>query len=591
MHKLFKYMKTTQKFFWLFALVLLSFHSKGQVSVLSGQLLEVDLTNFNPNGYIVESGGELLFPYSEVYNFNPDKGIHVNTGGRLYMTGGIFTCNTFGENWSGFSFDAETSFNPDFVASIDVKNNFTISRAERGIHCKSLTTTGNVGFAADIRFAAHQAISQFVFIDNEFYDIFIENVFDAIAPKANNSFLLNVAAVSLMLFQGSTSPTFKANVGLQNTSMVNTFSKLDVLSPTTGFELENSKINVENSIIHKMLVGVSNENNINISGSSFVNCILDKPETGFLLLNSGDMSISNNEFNDVVRAFTSNESENIFVSNNTLNNILDYFYRGYNDVDVTLQSNSVNMVAETGIGAIVGFVGSSGIEVTSNVFEATTGIAEVSAVKFIDSELMYIGNNKFHGFLSNHCTIDNSKTTTICGNKFYSPVSVAVRIMGVLVDQGSTEYGFDNEFFLSNGEYRVVSDDASVAFYNTQPLTASQDPVANNLWSVNATHQYISSSFLCRPPPFIPKLVGENSSNDELKETDVYPNPFTDIITLSSTETLKEVKVYSLEGKLVRYITNITTELYLGDLQAGAYLIHLVDKNNYRTIHKVVKSQ
>ncbi len=74
----------------------------------------------------------------------------------------------------------------------------------------------------------------------------------------------------------------------------------------------------------------------------------------------------------------------------------------------------------------------------------------------------------------------------------------------------------------------------------------------------------------------------------------VWPNPVNDYLKISSSAPLKGILVYTITGSKIREVVlpgNGTTpsELYLGDLQRGNYVIQVVAKNGKKESRKVIK--
>jgi len=76
------------------------------------------------------------------------------------------------------------------------------------------------------------------------------------------------------------------------------------------------------------------------------------------------------------------------------------------------------------------------------------------------------------------------------------------------------------------------------------------------------------------------------------KNFKLYPNPFKDELYLSSdNQTIKEVSIIDMTGKLIKTIANINTTHYQLDasyLVSGNYLIQ-IKTNNGVEVHKVIK--
>ena len=72
-------------------------------------------------------------------------------------------------------------------------------------------------------------------------------------------------------------------------------------------------------------------------------------------------------------------------------------------------------------------------------------------------------------------------------------------------------------------------------------------------------------------------------------ELTVYPNPFTDMINISSEQKVSSMAVYDFSGKIVKETINPSASVSLKELPAGAYLIKVILKNGTAKTIKAVK--
>ncbi|MFC6267252.1 T9SS type A sorting domain-containing protein [Frigoriflavimonas asaccharolytica] len=70
-------------------------------------------------------------------------------------------------------------------------------------------------------------------------------------------------------------------------------------------------------------------------------------------------------------------------------------------------------------------------------------------------------------------------------------------------------------------------------------------------------------------------LLRTSENSKEQKDVKLYPNPFTDIVNVSDAKALVSVSVTDLSGRLVKTINKPTSQINLGDLKTGMYLITL----------------
>ncbi len=69
----------------------------------------------------------------------------------------------------------------------------------------------------------------------------------------------------------------------------------------------------------------------------------------------------------------------------------------------------------------------------------------------------------------------------------------------------------------------------------------------------------------------------------------VYPNPFADLLNISDVSNVKNVLVTDIAGRLVKTIANPSSELHLGELKQGMYLVILEMKDGSKQTIKTIK--
>jgi hypothetical protein len=90
-------------------------------------------------------------------------------------------------------------------------------------------------------------------------------------------------------------------------------------------------------------------------------------------------------------------------------------------------------------------------------------------------------------------------------------------------------------------------------------------------------------------------MIGEPLSveEDEISNLTVYPNPVNDLIHIESEEPMKEVTIFSLDGKIIRQCKTSAVNLYstnTSDLSPGIYLVKITLENFKVHFKKMIKN-
>ncbi|WP_449387984.1 choice-of-anchor J domain-containing protein [Chryseobacterium lineare] len=84
-------------------------------------------------------------------------------------------------------------------------------------------------------------------------------------------------------------------------------------------------------------------------------------------------------------------------------------------------------------------------------------------------------------------------------------------------------------------------------------------------------------------------VLATNEVKDAKNNIKVYPNPFNDVLNISDASNVKNVLIMDIAGRLVKTIANPGSQLQLGELKQGMYLVTLEMKDGSRQSIKAIK--
>ncbi|SEM41909.1 Por secretion system C-terminal sorting domain-containing protein [Chryseobacterium taichungense] len=84
-------------------------------------------------------------------------------------------------------------------------------------------------------------------------------------------------------------------------------------------------------------------------------------------------------------------------------------------------------------------------------------------------------------------------------------------------------------------------------------------------------------------------VLATNEVKDAKNNIKVYPNPFNDVLNISDASNVRNVLVTDLSGRLVKTIANPGSQLQLGELKQGMYLVTLEMKDGSKQTLKTIK--
>lgn len=189
--------------------------------------------------------------------------------------------------------------------------------------------------------------------------------------------------------------------------------------------------------------------------------------------------------------------------------------------------------------------------------------------------------------------LNSSQTTTYT----FTPTTgqcAAASLQTITINPFPIPTGETNQSFGANSTIsNIVVSPASIVWYATfENALANLNPLASDTLLQNGfTYYAVNDNGSCRSQPFS-VTVGLNLSldNNSLLSFNYYPNPVNTILTISSTNAIKNVEVYNLLGQiLINKLFNYNSiSIDLKELPKSIYLVK-VNAENLSREFKIIK--
>ena len=155
---------------------------------------------------------------------------------------------------------------------------------------------------------------------------------------------------------------------------------------------------------------------------------------------------------------------------------------------------------------------------------------------------------------------------------------------------------FDDELIL----FELVKPDGNVIPLSIAPnnpvylfSSTEQGTISNTMagiWKIRAKINLIDAhgAFLLSGTVSLDTnlAITENGLNNKIQ---IYPNPTTDFINISSKEKINTAEIYDINGRMLLKTNKIDDEISLENLNSGIYLILLQLENGKTEIQKIIK--
>lgn len=82
---------------------------------------------------------------------------------------------------------------------------------------------------------------------------------------------------------------------------------------------------------------------------------------------------------------------------------------------------------------------------------------------------------------------------------------------------------------------------------------------------------------------------GLGTKESELSDLKIYPNPFTDVITISDTNEILNLKITDISGRVIKTIEKPASKINLSELTSGVYFMTIYQKGGKSQTQKIIK--
>ncbi|PSL47533.1 putative secreted protein (Por secretion system target) [Chitinophaga niastensis] len=92
-----------------------------------------------------------------------------------------------------------------------------------------------------------------------------------------------------------------------------------------------------------------------------------------------------------------------------------------------------------------------------------------------------------------------------------------------------------------------------------------------------------ATTYVCRQ--------GIDSLLNSARAVVVYPNPVVNALHVRSGKGIQELVLYAMDGRMVKKVTSTgkSNQLYLSDLQCGAYMLNAIFEDGTKTSKMIIK--
>ena len=203
----------------------------------------------------------------------------------------------------------------------------------------------------------------------------------------------------------------------------------------------------------------------------------------------------------------------------------------------------------------------NGFARTNQLIAHLENVSDTSLTEFFNDwfygEGFPVYNAKFWATESNDLTISLSQTTTHSSVDFFE-MPVPVRVF--------------NSTKTDSADFRLIHTENNQTFVVNPGFKAAEIKIDPDYWLVSKTEQVVHVPFA-------------STSNEVI----VYPNPFSDVIDISiPNNEITSLKIYKINGVLVKDIKESLSHLNLSDLSNGEYILKIKTRKR-ELVKKIIK--
>lgn len=581
--------------FLKFGVLILSIHGYSQ-TIINTPGTTYETAPGDANGYIIETGSRLVLQ-AGIYEFDPGKGIEVLSGGNLFLDGPIMElrCSNPAGFWNGITVYGSgvpySTTNPSFENwGLNSKHSFNIRNAVTGIYMNyptaiyntttfSVEETGN-GYARSMHTYNWNGTCNFT--NNRLYDIRIHNYYTTIADNHSRS---NTKWEDFNFTTNSTS--FIASLDFRHTNLQTQIENFSISSTKDGIHLDNSNFVIHDSEIYAgnvSAMGIVHRISNNNLKQTVIGLSQIKGYT-FGIYSEGSKSLAVRSCKITAKEYSMYlfETVNAVASENTLL----YANFGLEARATTNTELYTNMFVDNPTMSLY-INGSTETGVFGNLIAWNSGtVLSNQGIQVSNSNETNIINNKFRRANQQLRFTGAHPNVNIKCNVFENPgAAIDAAIVNQdspLNNQGDITGGANNWFNTLPGAITRVRNlfGIPVVFYNSSPYPFGPNTPSVNAFFVNNPLLPVNCNY------FKTAQTTENIEEGIANDFSPTPNPFTNYINVGENTT--SIQVYSISGQLIEHLENSGSEINLGHLSPGTYMVVLHQNDGGQSRHKLVK--